>query len=511
MTSRPKASFAPVKVQKKIYTKNPHHMVNKTINYETAKKLFNENQSTNFSGGMGSVKMVSMDGQEYVMKQVAVPLNKQSTLLTTIREFFTMASLDHCAISPGDYFAFPPENTTPVNVMNGNEAVASLMFYVLSKKQEFFSCKHQIARSISFKNRGNSNDNLWCDSQYGSPSLEIAKENYEFWENYDTKLKILYGSAGGLWYIHKCGLIHRDIKPDNIFLDGFMEPKIGDFGLAVSSAFTQTSVSGHVAGTEAFMPLITDKWDVKDDIYCLALTFLMILNDIPDVKNLIITLKHSAHWTDAQFTAYRNAEEDKQLTINQTTFTKKKAYENYLWDKLQFPKSDSLKNVLRAALHRERSLRPTLFQIQKAIRDEREFCVKNKEANFNPNATIRGNKVTPFEDYSNNVDNETVSKCKAPSLVSNYTKALISNKEETLSLYEKYYPDIASRLVSFALDHYLKDSSENRKETLESRIKDIQAQYDKTTPADQRYSPELSILNEILEDADLIQKDHSFC
>lgn len=38
--------------------------------------------------------------------------------------------------------------------------------------------------------------------------------------------------AGGIKYMHAKGIIHRDLKMGNIFLDKDMNCKIGDFGLA---------------------------------------------------------------------------------------------------------------------------------------------------------------------------------------------------------------------------------------------------------------------------------------
>jgi translation initiation factor 2-alpha kinase 4 len=40
----------------------------------------------------------------------------------------------------------------------------------------------------------------------------------------------------GLNHIHSQGIIHRDLKPGNIFFDSSGNVKIGDFGLATSSA-----------------------------------------------------------------------------------------------------------------------------------------------------------------------------------------------------------------------------------------------------------------------------------
>jgi len=49
----------------------------------------------------------------------------------------------------------------------------------------------------------------------------------------EQKWKIFTQIAEALYYLHSKGLIHRDLKPQNIFLDKNFNVKLGDFGLAV--------------------------------------------------------------------------------------------------------------------------------------------------------------------------------------------------------------------------------------------------------------------------------------
>lgn len=63
----------------------------------------------------------------------------------------------------------------------------------------------------------------------------------------------------GLAHIHQQGMIHRDLKPVNIFLDSNDHVKIGDFGLATSNVLStlaqtvDTDKDLQLVGTQDFL------------------------------------------------------------------------------------------------------------------------------------------------------------------------------------------------------------------------------------------------------------------
>ena len=90
-----------------------------------------------------------------------------------------------------------------------------------------------------------------------------------------TALGIMIGCCKGLEAIAAAGLVHRDIKLANIFLDRANQPKIGDLGLArkIDGADRMT-MTGSAWGTPAYMPPEQLKGvsdiDIRADLYALG-------------------------------------------------------------------------------------------------------------------------------------------------------------------------------------------------------------------------------------------------
>ncbi len=93
-------------------------------------------------------------------------------------------------------------------------------------------------------------------------------------------LRIVCDVARGLDVAFKAGIIHRDIKPRNIFMTDDGRAKVGDFGLALISDRTPLTVAGELFGTPDYMaPELArgERATWQADQYALGITLFELL------------------------------------------------------------------------------------------------------------------------------------------------------------------------------------------------------------------------------------------
>jgi serine/threonine-protein kinase len=141
---------------------------------------------------------------------------------------------------------------------------------------------------VSYIEHGTHNGIVYLVTEYvtGMDASRLAKHRGGKL-NYKEVVNIIEQTLAALEFAHKKGFVHRDIKEQNILVDGNFPrylAKLTDFGL--SKSYKQTGMSGvtmvgDVAGTIAYMPpeQVRDFKEVRppSDIYAVGMTAYSLL------------------------------------------------------------------------------------------------------------------------------------------------------------------------------------------------------------------------------------------
>jgi serine/threonine protein kinase len=102
--------------------------------------------------------------------------------------------------------------------------------------------------------------------------------------------RYLQKTANAIHYAHLQGVLHRDIKPGNVLIDGNDEPRVMDFGLAkLLNDDSQQTLSGTIMGTPSYMSLEQatgqiENVDARSDVYSLGAVLYELLTGSPPFR-----------------------------------------------------------------------------------------------------------------------------------------------------------------------------------------------------------------------------------
>lgn len=111
-------------------------------------------------------------------------------------------------------------------------------------------------------------------------------------------LHVLGKIAEALDHAHRKGIIHRDIKPQNVLITASGEPYLVDFGIALAKNVVRVTMVGEIIGTAAYMApeMVKSEPDTlspQTDIYSLGvLAYEMLVGRTPFQGNLITLTYH---------------------------------------------------------------------------------------------------------------------------------------------------------------------------------------------------------------------------
>ncbi|MBW0105925.1 Stk1 family PASTA domain-containing Ser/Thr kinase [Pseudonocardia sp. KRD291] len=97
-------------------------------------------------------------------------------------------------------------------------------------------------------------------------------------------VRVLEPVLAGLAQAHRLGMVHRDVKPENVLISQTGEVKVADFGLLTAAAQAGVSHAGMILGTMAYLSpeqVETGRADARSDVYAAGIMLYELLTGRP--------------------------------------------------------------------------------------------------------------------------------------------------------------------------------------------------------------------------------------
>ena len=128
---------------------------------------------------------------------------------------------------------------------------------------------------VSVFDTGEEDGKLYTVYQYmsGGSAADLIERAVDHRLPLEQAVRLASELASALAFAHDKGVIHRDFKPANVFLDDSGTAKLGDFGLAAALDRTRLTEAGTFLGTAAYMApeqAMGQPADARSDLYSLG-------------------------------------------------------------------------------------------------------------------------------------------------------------------------------------------------------------------------------------------------